>query len=172
MMIERALLKQSELNSFVQDLGLEADALKRVPPADVLTSDDWKVLREVRHILEPIYHMTMRTQGWGTGSGHGRLGEVMAGMEFILDHLENWRATMKIGFLIRESQPESIARNAESEAERPSRHIRLQQGLLLYCIQHTVAPKIKNGSSTPHAKIVQLFFVRCPRQTQKCCTVV
>ncbi|KAJ0126955.1 Uncharacterized protein HZ326_29941 [Fusarium oxysporum f. sp. albedinis] len=65
MMIERALIKQSQLNSFIQELGLEADASKRVPMADILTSDDWKVLREVSHILEPIYNMTMRTQGWG-----------------------------------------------------------------------------------------------------------
>ncbi|KEY72929.1 hypothetical protein S7711_10314 [Stachybotrys chartarum IBT 7711] len=34
----------------------------------------------------------MRTQGWGTSSGHGRLWEVMTGMEFILDHLEDWKA--------------------------------------------------------------------------------
>ncbi|KAI8663601.1 Dimer-Tnp-hAT domain-containing protein [Fusarium keratoplasticum] len=46
MMIERALIKQSELNSFIQELGLEADASRRVPTADILTSDDWKVLRE------------------------------------------------------------------------------------------------------------------------------
>jgi hypothetical protein len=31
MMIERALIKQSELNSFIQDLGLEADAPKGFP---------------------------------------------------------------------------------------------------------------------------------------------
>ncbi|KAL9561281.1 hypothetical protein ACKAV7_014743 [Fusarium commune] len=91
MMIERALIKQSELNSFIQDLGLEEDASKRIPTADVLTSDDWKVLREVSHILEPVYNMTMRTQGWGTSGGHGRLWEVMTGMEYILDHLEDWR---------------------------------------------------------------------------------
>lgn len=91
MMIERALVKQSELNSFIQELGLEADASKRVPTADILTSDDWKVLREVSHILEPVYNMTMRTQGWGTSGGHGRLWEVMTGMEFILEHLEDWK---------------------------------------------------------------------------------
>ncbi|KAH7464971.1 hypothetical protein FOMA001_g16996 [Fusarium oxysporum f. sp. matthiolae] len=91
MMIERALIKQSELNSFIQDLGLEADASKRVPAADILTPDDWKVLREVSHILEPIYNMTMRTQGWGTSGGHGRLWEVMTGMEYILEHLEDWK---------------------------------------------------------------------------------
>ncbi|KAJ0126493.1 hypothetical protein HZ326_30403 [Fusarium oxysporum f. sp. albedinis] len=91
MMIERALVKQSELNSFIQELGLEADASKRVPKADILTSDDWKVLREVSHVLEPVYNMTMRTQGWGTSGGHGRLWEVMTGMEFVLEHLEDWR---------------------------------------------------------------------------------
>ncbi|KAF5701051.1 hypothetical protein FMUND_14060 [Fusarium mundagurra] len=91
MMIERALVKQSELNSFIQELGLEADASKRVPTADILTSDDWKVLREVSHILEPVYNMTMRTQGWGTSGGHGRLWEVMTGMEFVLEHLEDWK---------------------------------------------------------------------------------
>ncbi|KAF4337460.1 hypothetical protein FBEOM_8660, partial [Fusarium beomiforme] len=95
MMIERALVKQSELNSFIQELGLEADASKRVPTADVLTSDDWKVLREVSHILEPVYNMTMRTQGWGTSGGHGRLWEVMTGMEFVLEHLEDWRVLYK-----------------------------------------------------------------------------
>lgn len=57
------LIKQSELNSFIQELGLEADASRRVPTADILTSDDWRVLREVSHILELIYNMTMRTQG-------------------------------------------------------------------------------------------------------------
>ncbi|KAH7471544.1 hypothetical protein FOMA001_g13499 [Fusarium oxysporum f. sp. matthiolae] len=90
-MIERALVKQSELNSFIHELGLEADASKRVPTADILTSDDWKVLREVSHILEPVYNMTMRTQGWGTSGGHGRLWEVMTGMEFVLEHLEDWK---------------------------------------------------------------------------------
>ncbi|KAM5529549.1 transposase-like protein [Fusarium oxysporum f. sp. phaseoli] len=91
MMIERALVKQSELNSFIPELGLEADASKRVPIADILTSDDWKVLREVSHILEPVYNMTMRTQGWGISGGHGRLWEAMTGMEFVLEHLEDWK---------------------------------------------------------------------------------
>jgi hypothetical protein len=73
MMIERALVKQSKLNSFIQVLGLEADASKGVPTANILTSNDWKVLKEVSHILEPVYNMTIRTQGWGTSGGHGRL---------------------------------------------------------------------------------------------------
>jgi hypothetical protein len=130
MMVERALLKQSELNSYIQDLGLEAEASKRVPAADVLTSDDWKVLREVRHILEPIYHMTMRTQGWGTSGGHGRLWEVMTGMEFILDHLEDWKA-LYAGRLIDggERWPPSTP---TQQRERPSRQPRLPSRLQGY----------------------------------------
>jgi hypothetical protein len=39
MTIERALIKQSELNSFIQELGLEADASIRSLTADILTPD-------------------------------------------------------------------------------------------------------------------------------------
>ena len=92
LMIERAWKKQSEINSFIMSLELGADPSKRVPPDDQLTPDDWKVLGEIRHMLEPIYSLTMRTQGWGEGSGHGRLWEVITGMEFILEHLEDWKA--------------------------------------------------------------------------------
>jgi hypothetical protein len=91
MMIERALIKQSELNNFIQELGLEADASRRVPMADILTSDNWKVLREVSHILEPIYNITIRTQGWDISGGHSRLWEVIIEMEFVLEHLEDWK---------------------------------------------------------------------------------
>ncbi|KAM6506810.1 hypothetical protein FALCPG4_19016 [Fusarium falciforme] len=128
MMIERALIKQSELNSFIQELGLEADASRRVPAADILTSDDWKVLREVSHILEPIYNMTMRTQGWGTSGGHGRLWEVMTGMEFILEHLEDWRVlyedetahlAAEVRHTIQGEEPEP-ATGVKSTSARPS----------------------------------------------------
>jgi hypothetical protein len=40
MMVKRALIKQSELNSFTQVLGLEADALGRVLMANILSSDN------------------------------------------------------------------------------------------------------------------------------------
>ncbi|KAF6525709.1 hypothetical protein HZS61_011504 [Fusarium oxysporum f. sp. conglutinans] len=128
MMIERALLKQSELNSFIQELGLEADASRRVPTADILTSDDWKVLREVSHILEPIYNMTMRTQGWGTSGGHGRLWEVMTGMEFVLEHLEDWKvlyedetanSALEERRMIQGEEPE-LAIGVKSTPARPS----------------------------------------------------
>ncbi|KAF5267591.1 hypothetical protein FOXYS1_1530 [Fusarium oxysporum] len=128
MMIERALIKQSELNSFIQELGLGTDASKRVLTADILTSDDWKVLREVSHILEPIYNMTMRTQGRGTSGGHGRLWEVMTGMEFVLEHLEDWKVLYKDETansateemrMIQGEEPE-LATSVKSTPARPS----------------------------------------------------
>ncbi|KAJ3454761.1 hypothetical protein MRS44_013361 [Fusarium solani] len=112
MMIERALIKQSGLNSFIQELGLEADASRRVPTANILTSDDWKVLRE----------------GWGTSGGHGRLWEAMTGMEFILEHLEDWRVlyedetahlAAEVRHTIQGEEPEP-ATGVKSTSARPS----------------------------------------------------
>lgn len=33
----------------------------------------------------------MRTQGWGTRDSHGRLWEVLVGMEYLLEHFEDWK---------------------------------------------------------------------------------
>ncbi|OBS15407.1 hypothetical protein FPOA_13745 [Fusarium poae] len=44
---------------------------------------------QIKLILEPSYLQTMRTQGWGSEGGNGRLWEVMAGMEYLLEHLED-----------------------------------------------------------------------------------
>src|SRR6478735_8516619 len=33
----------------------------------------------------------MRTQGWGKGDRHGRLWEVLIGMEYLLEHFEDWK---------------------------------------------------------------------------------
>ncbi|RFN41322.1 ribonuclease h-like protein [Fusarium flagelliforme] len=55
----------------------------------MLKADDWRLLAEIKHILEPFYLQTMRTQGWGSEGGNGRLWEVMTGMEYLLEHLED-----------------------------------------------------------------------------------
>jgi hypothetical protein len=73
LMIDRAIQKQDKLSSFILRLNLEPDPSRRLPAADILTSDDWKVLIEIRTILEPLYRMTMKTQGWGLGSKQGWL---------------------------------------------------------------------------------------------------
>ncbi|TQW01723.1 NYN domain-containing protein [Cordyceps javanica] len=71
LMISRALVKQNDLRAFM----VHPDVEGSLPQEDILSADDWRLLGEVKHILEPFYLQTMRTQGWGGGDGHGRLWE-------------------------------------------------------------------------------------------------
>lgn len=92
MMIERALRKQTDIRAFIFALEGGPDEAKRIPPDDVLSNEDWRVLGEVKEILQPLYTQTMRTQGWGKGDGHGRLWEVLVGVEYLLEHFEDWKS--------------------------------------------------------------------------------
>ncbi|KAK2057697.1 hypothetical protein LY76DRAFT_515667, partial [Colletotrichum caudatum] len=67
------------------------DETQRIPAADLLSPEDWKVLCEIIHILEPFYLQTKRLEGWGKGDAHGRLWEVQVGMEYLLEHLVDWK---------------------------------------------------------------------------------
>jgi hypothetical protein len=91
MMIERALRKQTDIRAFIFATQEEEDGARRIPAEDILSSEDWRVLGEVNEILKPIYLQTMRTQGWGKGDSHGRLWEVVIGMEYLLEHFEDWK---------------------------------------------------------------------------------
>jgi hypothetical protein len=89
LMIERALKKQGDIEIFLIRNSYEQDPGKRIPAEDVLTPEDWLLLVELRDILEPIYRQTMRTQGRGK---RGHLWEVLTGVEFLLERLEEWKA--------------------------------------------------------------------------------
>ncbi|KJZ75821.1 hypothetical protein HIM_04645 [Hirsutella minnesotensis 3608] len=91
MMIERALRKQTDIRAFIFALEGEQDEAKRIPADDILSNEDWRVLGEVNEILKPLYFQTMRAQGWGNGDSHGRLWEVLVGMEYLLEHFEDWK---------------------------------------------------------------------------------
>ncbi|RKK92477.1 hypothetical protein BFJ70_g17772, partial [Fusarium oxysporum] len=91
MMIERALRKQTDIRAFIFATQEEEDGARRIPAEDILSSEVWRVLGEVNEILKPIYLQTMRTQGWGKGDSHGRLWEVLRGMEYLLEHFEDWK---------------------------------------------------------------------------------
>ncbi|KAI8402308.1 hypothetical protein FOFC_17615 [Fusarium oxysporum] len=82
--------------------------------------DDWRLLAEIKNILEPFYLQTMRTQGWGSEGGNGRLWEVTTGMELLLEHLEDRK-------LFYHAVPdEAIGENTNSQVElarrRPDRN--------------------------------------------------
>ena len=115
LMIARALVKQNDLRAFL----VHPDVEGSLPQEDVLSADDWRLLGEVNHILEPLYLQTMRTQGWGKGDGHGRLWEVLTGVEYLLEHLEDWK--LFYNDVTEDTIRESIGQAAELAQERPSR---------------------------------------------------
>ncbi|KAK5997555.1 Putative AC9 transposase-like protein [Cladobotryum mycophilum] len=91
LMIERAIEKQQQIQGFLGQNQLETDRKKRIPDEDILTIEDWRLLIEIKDILKPLWSQTMRCQGWGKGDSHGRIWEIMTGIEFLLTHLEHWK---------------------------------------------------------------------------------
>jgi len=59
-MIERALAKRDEIESFVMRCEREKEPYKRVPPEDHLSTEDWRILGEIAAILRAIYMATIR----------------------------------------------------------------------------------------------------------------
>ncbi|KJZ69618.1 hypothetical protein HIM_10981 [Hirsutella minnesotensis 3608] len=112
LMIERALRKQNDIRAFLFSLEGEAGASKRIPADDILTNEDWRVLAEIGHILMPLYLQTMRSRGRGrAGGSHGHLWEVLMGVEFLLEHLEEWKA------LYTEVSTEGLMQSDQDDAE-------------------------------------------------------
>ncbi|KAF6781258.1 transposase-like protein, partial [Colletotrichum sojae] len=92
LMISRAIIKKSQIHSYLMDLQLSEGDKCGIPPEDFLTTEDWRVLVELKNVVEPLYVQTMRCQGWGEKGSHGYLWEILTGMEFLMDKLEAWRA--------------------------------------------------------------------------------
>ncbi|KAK4074631.1 hypothetical protein Purlil1_12926 [Purpureocillium lilacinum] len=111
LMLSRALLKQGDLRAFF----IHPDVEGKLPQEDILTADDWRLLAEIKHVLEPIYLQTMRAQGWGKGDGHGRLWEVMTGIEYLLEHLEDWK-------VFYDEVTEDMVEKAASQCRLPRGH--------------------------------------------------
>lgn len=141
LMIERAVRKRDDINSFVSGLDLESDDDKRIPDADRLTADDWKSLIEIKTILEPLYKLTMKTQGWGVAGTSGRLSDVLMGMEYILGHLEGYKT-------LYDNDPDlGAARAAEVTADLPR-----NQATRLWQLQSTRRLRFNEGALPSHAR--------------------
>ena len=91
LMIKRAWEKQAEIRAYLLSLDLGSTS-SQLPRQDHLTTEDWRLLNDIQYVLEPIYSLTMRTQGHAYSGSHGHLWELMTGMEFVLEHLEEWKA--------------------------------------------------------------------------------
>lgn len=123
LMIKRAWKKRSYITAYIMALELDGSAAAtRIPPEDQLSTEDWRLLGEIQQVLEPIYDMTMRTQGWAKGNGYGQLWEVMTGMEFLLDHLEAWKS------LYEEEIPEQLLESVSQHKQHQSRQSTRQGG--------------------------------------------
>ncbi|KFA52531.1 hypothetical protein S40293_10337, partial [Stachybotrys chartarum IBT 40293] len=115
LMISRALVKQGDIRAFL----IHPDVEGCLPEADVMKADDWRLLVEVKHVLEPFYLQTMRAQGWGGEGGHGRLWEVMTGIEYLLEHLEDWK--LFYSAVPEETAEENASPQVRLPRERPDR---------------------------------------------------
>jgi len=91
LMINRALSKHHDISTFLSKNADEADPQKRIPEADCLDAEDWRLLAELKEMLEPLYKQTMRTQGTAKQGSHGCLWEVLIGMEYLLERMEAWK---------------------------------------------------------------------------------
>jgi hypothetical protein len=130
LMIQRALQKREQLSHYLFDSTTTVEASQRLAPEDSLTPEDWRVLIELMTVLEPLYHQTMRTQGRARGDGHGRLWEVMAGIEYLLDRLEDFHRLFgdtEVGETASQAGASSALRRLRTPPPQPTRlpeHIR------------------------------------------------
>jgi hypothetical protein len=90
LMIQRAHVKRRELVDYLDAADNNPDDRSSIPAGSILDGGDWRQLTELMSILEPFHEQTMRTQGQGVSDGHGRLWEVIIGIEFLLTYLEAW----------------------------------------------------------------------------------
>ncbi|CCE35404.1 uncharacterized protein CPUR_06833 [Claviceps purpurea 20.1] len=90
-MIERALVMREQISKFLVVNNLEPESSRKAPEDCQLDGEDWKLLIELKDLLEPLYKQTMLTQGWAQSGSHGALWEFILGVEFVLGRMEKWK---------------------------------------------------------------------------------
>lgn len=86
LIIQRAIRKQEQINHFIAYLETKAaEPQQQMPDPDHLSPQDWLLLTEIQSLLEPLYEITMRCQGWAKEGCYDALWEVMIGMEYLLN---------------------------------------------------------------------------------------
>ncbi len=87
LMIERGIRKKHHIDQFISFCET-TPAYDAVPSEWHLTADNWRLLVEIREILEPIFEQTKRCEGWGSEGHHGSLWEILGSMEYLLSYFE------------------------------------------------------------------------------------
>ena len=62
LIFNRALKKTATIKVFIIKNQSEKDIKKRLPKEDILITEDWRVLAEIKIILEPFYKQTIHLQ--------------------------------------------------------------------------------------------------------------
>ncbi|KZL65223.1 transposase-like protein, partial [Colletotrichum incanum] len=125
LMLKRALLKRTQIDGFILNDKTLGNPSQRLPDDDTLTNEDWNILIELKDILEPLYQQTKRCEGWGRKGAHGRLWEVLSGMEYLLDRLEEWK---KLFDLPTDEEIDLTASQlSQSQSNRSIRRLRTSQ---------------------------------------------
>ncbi|EAQ93808.1 hypothetical protein CHGG_02043 [Chaetomium globosum CBS 148.51] len=126
LMIDRAIKKKNHIHSFLVQLQVSEGEGHGIPVEEFLTAEDWRLLTELKAIVEPLYFQTMRCQGWGEKGSFGYLWEILPGMEFLLDKLEFWKVFFDepADEAITQSQshpPHAVQRSEHTRNNRSSR---------------------------------------------------
>lgn len=122
LMIDRAIRKKNHIQSFLVQLQLSEGEGYGIPAEDFLTAEDWRLLAELKAVVEPLYFQTMRCQGWGEKGSFGYLWEILSGMEFLLDKLEGWKAFFDEPADEAITQSQSYPPHRAQRSERPRRN--------------------------------------------------
>ena len=121
LMIDRAIKKKNHIQSFLVQLHLSEGEGYGIPAEDFLTAEDWRLLAELKAVVEPLYFQTMRCQGWGEKGSFGYLWEILSGMEFLLDKLEDWKVFFD------EPADEAITQSQSHLSKRTQRSERMRR---------------------------------------------
>ena len=88
MMLDRALIMRRSIVQMIAACEADPDRDKRVPQADQLSEEDWRVLTEVHYILQPFYCMTKHLEGRAPNAINGAIWEALPSIEYLLSHME------------------------------------------------------------------------------------
>ncbi|KAK0733188.1 hypothetical protein B0T26DRAFT_683073 [Lasiosphaeria miniovina] len=149
-MIERAQRLRDVFDYWCFQSSHEADPAKVVPADDVLTPEDWPVLKEITTQLEPLKVVTNRFEAQGP-----LICEVIPTMYHLVDEFSNRRRTF--------APAQAYLCTCPPRSRWQSRPSRSRTKLSLRCPQHQ--GEYKGRSECPHTfKITKLLPLAVPAE--------
>src|SRR6185312_11915453 len=66
----------------------DSDEDRRLPNRDHLLDENWRVISEIHHKLQPFFYQTKHLEGRAPNASHGAIWEALPSMEYLLGHME------------------------------------------------------------------------------------